>query len=144
MYLYEELYSYFQDRNYERRDIIEKTFKGCKTEFDFDVIRAHNDNTLMGRMMVSFVAMTIMNDIKNRMHNRNVITQQNGKVRVEDTVAEEYSFKGLLRKFKAVRLLQTGSNYCISELTKGMQDILRKLGFEKYASELPTYTDRTI
>ena len=48
---------------YRTRDVIEKAFKGGKSNLDFDVVRAHGESTMEGRFIVGFVALSILTEL---------------------------------------------------------------------------------
>ena len=41
--------------------LIEKSFKGGKTNIELDVVRAHGEATMEGRFIIGFAAMSILN-----------------------------------------------------------------------------------
>ena len=51
---------------YRRRDVIEKSFDDLKNELDFKRARTHSDETLNGKVFVSFIALIVKSYMQNQ------------------------------------------------------------------------------
>lgn len=57
---------------YRRRDVIEKSFDNLKNELDFKRMRTHNDETMNGKIFVSFIALIVKSYIQNHLTDSNL------------------------------------------------------------------------
>ena len=124
---------------YWTRDISEKAFKNAKTDLGFDVIRAHNDFSLMARAIYLFVSLTIMGDIRRRMRDHLCVHHKNGKVKVANSVCEDMTWKQLLSKFKNLKINYENGVLNFSKFSNKQLEILKKLGYENFANSIPLF-----
>ena len=118
---------------YRARDGIEKTFKAGKTNLEMDVIRAHTNSVMEGRFIVSFVALSILNELKRRMK----------KVSGKTAVAKELkgmTFEKLKNKLQTPRFVMDGkgSGYWMS-VTEDQRKIAKLLGCPGAYTEIPKW-----
>lgn len=124
---------------YKTRDIIEKTFKGGKSNFDMDVVRAHTDETMEGRFIVAFSAMTILSRLQVLMKKKTV---QEGKSSTKElpSLADEMTFNELKNRLSTPRVIYDGNGTCRwLEVTKKQHSIAARLGFPEAYKELPSW-----
>lgn len=115
---------------YRDRDLIEKTFKAGKSGFDLDVIRCHSDEAMEGRFIVSFVAMTILNEIMRRMNEGTVETLARGQKKELKPLAGEMSFNEMRNWLETPRVVFDGEGGMHwQEVTRRQHDIAKRLGY---------------
>ncbi len=89
---------------YRARDLIEKTFKGGKTNFELGVIRAHDDDTMKGRFIIEFVALTILSSLYYRMKRQDSLSRARGSDKAQ-TFAEEMTFNEKKNRLATPRII---------------------------------------
>ena len=116
--------------NYSSRDIIEKVFKGSKAN-DFDVARAHSDDTLQGRFFVLFLASICVAHIYKKMKEEKINELKNGKIKYSYPTIATLSYKQLVQKFKSINcMIYEDGSASLTEMPKNIRDILSRLGYE--------------
>lgn len=124
---------------YRGRDVIEKAFKCGKTNLDMDVARAHSNEALEGRFIVSFVALTILRELMRRMK---LPTQKPGKkgnswVR---PLADEMSVNQLKNYLSSIQLVtDSHGNRRWLEVTQRQHEIAKRLGFPGLYEKVPDW-----
>ena len=126
--------------NYKARDLIEKTFKAGKSIFKMDCIHSHEDDTMQGRMIISFVALSIINHIYKKMSHETVITLKNGQTKILKPLNQEMSFNELKNFLSGIRLT------CYSdgvrrwtEITSKQHAIAQRLGYSNLYTDIPAW-----
>ncbi len=128
--------------DYQARDLIEKCFKSGKSGFSMDVIRAHQEKTMEGRLVISFIAMSILSNIYVRMKKKTEIKVKD-KVKEEKPLSEETSFNEIKNRLATARLVYDGKgNKQWMEITKKQQEIARRLGYPNLYITVPSWGDR--
>lgn len=124
---------------YGLRDIIEKTFKGGKSDAEMDAVRSHYDDTLEGRLLISFIAMTILSRIRLLMSLPTYIVQ--GKTRKEvPPLADSMTFNQVRLKLADTRLVyDSQGNKRWEEITGSQHEIARRLGYTNLYRDIPTW-----
>ena len=126
--------------NYQTRDLIEKTFKAGKSLFDMDIIHSHKSDTMEGRMIVSFVALSIINHIYNKMGLETKVELKNGKSKILKPLHQEMSFKELRNKLSGIRLTNFSDGIRRwTEVTSSQHWIARRLGYPDLYVDIPTW-----
>lgn len=109
---------------YRGRDCVEKTFKNLQTELDMDTSGVHNDFTLHGKLLVCFVALTLLAELSYRMEQTTVVEGQD-----YDRLYDEYSVNQVLFELNNIKLITIGNaEPRVSEFTKKQELIYRRLG----------------
>ena len=125
---------------YQTRDVIEKTFKGGKTDIEIDVARAHKDNTLEGRFLVGFVAMSILCELRRLMRQPTKLEQKKGPVKDIQPLSKEMTVNELKNRLSSIRMLYTGSGEKRwLEVTGKQHEIARRLGFPDLYETIPEW-----
>lgn len=125
---------------YQLRDNIEKSFKAGKSYVDMDTVRAHTDETVEGRFIVSFVCMTILNEIYRRMKESTVTTLKNGKTKTEQPLINDMSFNQIKNYMSPIRVVGNDLENCRwLEITKRQHEIAHRLGFEDLYKKKPIW-----
>lgn len=125
---------------YQTRDVIEKTFKGGKTDIEIDVVRAHKDNTLEGRFLVGFVAMSILCELRRLMRQPTKLEQKKGPVKDIQPLSKEMTVNELKNRLSSIRMLYTGSGEKRwLEVTGKQHEIARRLGFPDLYETIPEW-----
>lgn len=78
---------------YGQRDSVEKCFVAGKTNFNMDVLRAHGTHTMEGRFIVSFVALTLLCELKRRMAAPESAVVKGG---IRQSLADEFTWNSLM------------------------------------------------
>lgn len=129
--------------DYSDRDLIEKTFKAGKTAIDLDTLRSHDENTLEGRLIVSFVAMSILSKIYCLMKQETEQVLPKGKIKKEKPLFNEMTFNELKNRLSTARIVYDGKGQCQwMEITKRQHDIARRMGFPDLYKEIPSWVVR--
>ena len=125
--------------DYQARDLIEKTFKAGKSGFSMDVIRAHQEKTMEGRLVIAFIAMSILSSIYVRMKQKTTVKVK-GKEKEEKPLSEETSFNEIKNRLTTARLVYTGQGKKQwMEITKKQHEIARRLGFPDLYIKVPSW-----
>lgn len=124
---------------YRARDLIEKAFKGGKTNIEFDVVRSHNENTMEGRFIVGFVALSILTQLYARMKKASSIPTKNG-VKEMPPLSEEMSFNEMKNRLSTPRVIYNadGKGHWL-EVTNRQHMIAARLGFPDLYKSLPKW-----
>lgn len=126
--------------NYQTRDLIEKTFKAGKSLFDMDIIHSHKSDTMEGRMIISFVALSIINHIYNKMGLETKVELKNGKSKTLKPLHQEMSFKELRNRLSGIRLTNFSDGVRRwTEVTTSQHAIARRLGYPNLYEDIPTW-----
>ena len=124
---------------YQTRDIIEKAFKGGKSNLDFDVVRAHGESTMEGRFIVGFVAMSILTELYGRMKRRAFENTKMGLKEIAPLI-EEMSFNELKNRLGTPRVVYDGQgNAHWLEVTNRQHEIATRLGFPNLYKQIPNW-----
>lgn len=128
---------------YGKRDLIEKCFEAGKTSVNMDVIRSHTDATISGRFVVSFIALTILSALRNRMRERVVDRdEQTREIKREyRPLSEELSFNSLLNTMGSIQLIYgaPGTKPRYLEVTEKQRLIAHRLGCGGVYDTVPEY-----
>lgn len=129
---------------YRTRDLIEKTFKAGKSDVDMDTLRSHRDDTLEGRFIVSFFAMTILAQLRRAMKQTTYVTTAKGARKTVRPLEDEMTFNELKNRLSSIRVVFDGrGNRHWMEVTKRQHEIARRLGFpDVYSGEVPIWAVR--
>lgn len=124
---------------YRARDLIEKTFKGGKTNFELGVIRSHDDDTMEGRFIIGFVALSILSNLYYRMKSQDSIVKTGGEKKAL-TLAEEMTFNELKNRLTTPRIIfdKDGKGHWL-EVTKRQHEIAARLGFPNLYKTVPNW-----
>ena len=126
--------------DYRARDMIEKTFKAGKSLLEMDAIRAHSDEVMEGRLIVSFCAMSILNRIYTLMKRPTVRPMFRGKDRAVRPLSEEYSFSDIRDILDPTGIVfNSKGNGFWQEVTRIQHDIARRLGYPDLYKEVPDW-----
>ena len=125
---------------YQTRDVIEKTFKGGKTDIEIDVARAHKDNTLEGRFLIGFVAMSILCELRRLMRQPTKLEMKKGGPKEFQPLANEMTVNELKNRLSSIRLLYNGSGQKRwLEVTAKQHEIAQRLGFPGLYETIPDW-----
>ncbi len=126
--------------NYKARDLIEKTFKAGKSLFDMDCIRSHDDNTMAGRMIISFVTLSIINHIYMKMNMPTTVTQKNGKEKTLKPLIQKMTFKQLKNTLSGIRLTRYSDGVRRwTETTSKQHEIAQRMGYPNLYVDIPAW-----
>ena len=128
---------------YHMRDLIETTFKSGKASIDMGTIRSHEDETMEGRFVISFAAMTILNQLLKLMHEPPEETAGKGETRELKPLDTEMTFNELKNWLETPRVIfdSDGNGYW-QEVTTRQHDIARRLGYPDAYREIPDWFKR--
>ena len=124
---------------YKERDCIEKCFRGGKSDLDLNAARAHENDSLKGRMLVSFVALCILCEIRNQLK----LERKFPDGRRKKIPARTFTFTDVLNITRATTLsyaTTTGKTW-YSEITSEMRRLLLCCGCEDAYSGKPEYIE---
>ena len=126
--------------SYWSRDLIEKTFKGGKTDAGADVLRAHQDDTAEGRFIVAFAAMTILNRLRWEMKQKRYEARADGQVRETRPLEEEMTFNEIKNRLSSIRMVFDGKEEAHwMEVTQRQHEIVRRLGCKGLYTSIPDW-----
>ena len=126
--------------NYQTRDLIEKSFKAGKSLFDMDIIHLHKSDTMDVRMIISFVALSSINHIYNKMGLETKVELKNGKSKTLKLLHQEMSFKELRNRLSGIRLTNFSDGVRRrTEVTTSQHAIARRLGYPNLYEDIPTW-----
>ncbi len=129
--------------SYRTRDLIEKTFKAGKTDIDMDTVRSHHDDTLEGRFIVSFFAMTILSQLRRAMRETTYVTTGEGSAKAVRPLDDEMTFNELKNRLSSIRMVFDGKgNRHWMEVTNRQHEIARRMGFPDLYRQVPTWAER--
>ena len=124
---------------YRGRDLIEKAFKGGKSNLDLDVVRAHGESTMEGRFIVGFVALSILNELYVRMKKPYFQETKNG-IKEVAPLAKEMSFNELKNRLATPRVIYDGhGNSYWLEVTNRQHNIAARMGFPTLYKTIPDW-----
>lgn len=130
-------------RTYRERDLIEKTFKNGKSIVEMDTVRAHTDNSMEGRFIISFTAMTILSRIYRLMNATTYEPKADGKMKTVKPLIRDMSFNEMRNNLSGVRMVYDGhGGRRWMEVTKKQHMIARRMGFPNLYVDLPTWGRR--
>ena len=120
---------------YRTRDCVEKCFTAVKTDVGFTTTRGHTDATVNARMLLAFVAATIVSWIVGKMSRPSVV----GKTKMEPLL-DTYSLMEMLEELEQVRFYSAASGKAwVGEVIKRHQQIFERLGIADCLSNPATY-----
>ena len=124
---------------YRARDLIEKTFKGGKTNFELGVIRSRDDDTMEGRFILGFVALSILSNLYYRMKSQHSIAIT-GDEKKSLTLAEEMLFNELKNRLTTSRIIfdKDGQGHWL-EVTKRQHEITARLWLPNLYKTVPEW-----
>ncbi len=126
---------------YRARDLIEKAFKGGKTNIDLDTVRAHGEETMEGRFIVGFVAMSILSRLYALMKRKTFRQTARDGLQEIPALADEMDFNELKNRLATPRIICDGNGQAHwLEVTKRQHEIAGRLGFPDLYKTLPEYT----
>ena len=109
---------------YGQRDCVEKCFMAGKTDLNMDVLRAHSTQTMNGRFIVSFVALTILCEIRRRMAAPESVVE---KDRQRKSLADEYSWNSMMAHIAPIKVIYGGDECRFAEITKRQHEIADRM-----------------
>ncbi len=119
---------------------IQEKFHGTLGSLDLDVIRSHSDEAMEGRFVVSFVAMTILNDVMSRMHKSVQDVSGKGEHKKLKPLAQEMSFNELRNWLETPRVVfDSDGNMHWQEVTHRQHDIAKRLGYPDLYKTAPDW-----
>ena len=128
--------------SYSNRDLIEKCFKAGKTDLNMSTVRSHSTSTIEGRFIVSFVALSILCEIRRRMSQRTRVASARGAREVRP-LADEMSFAELKNYMGSIQAVYDGNGKGRwLEITNRQHDIARRLGFDGLYKSFPEWMNR--
>lgn len=127
--------------SYSSRDLIEKAFKSGKLDLGMDVVRSHYDDTMEGRFIVSFVALSILTRLRWYMRAPSELVDESGKRRVFPPLAEQMSFNELKNRLHTIHITidSTGKTRW-DEVTERQHEIVSRLGLSWLYKISPSFT----
>lgn len=109
---------------YRQRDIVEKSFDDLKNELDMKRLHCHSDETMNGKMFVTFFALIIRSCMQNKL--RQYLSESG------------LSFSSVLKELRKIKYVQTrDGKKLLSPITKRQRDILSAFGLS--TDELPAW-----
>lgn len=111
---------------YGYRSDIERVFRSGKSDFNMNVQRIHNDMTMEGKCFVSFVQLTLLEELKQRLATDQEKTLKSGRKRVEiakHTFDADEVISGL-QSIAYTRRKSTGSLLCREVIEKQRQMVI--------------------
>lgn len=128
----------FALETYGQRDGVEKCFLAGKTNLNMDVIRSHSTKTMQGRFIVSFVALTLLCELKRRMADpASIRKKKDGEPK--STLADEYSAKSLLDFLSPIKVIYGGDERRLSEVTKRQKEVAERLQCPYLFNHVPNF-----
>ena len=127
---------------YRVRDLIEKSFKGGKTNIELDVVRAHGEATMEGRFIIGFAAMSILNRLYVLMKQKTYTETKSG-LKEMPALADEMTFNELKNRLATPRVIfdRNGVGRWL-EVTKRQHGIAARLGFPDLYTMIPDWAEK--
>lgn len=121
---------------YRSRDWVEKGFNILQNKCDMDSLRVHKNQTLKAKLLVGFIAMTLVSYFYRQMD----LPSGDKK----SALRKNYSFETLLDEFKTVRLVSVpGHEPWLQNASKKLSLIADRLGLgEVFSQSLNFYTSK--
>ena len=122
---------------YRHRDCIEKCFKAGKTKIKLNTARAHRTDTMEGRFVVAFVALTIISAL-----NFQLAKERPAEGHRKTIHAHAYNLRGLVNKLQAVTVTygtKTQDMWLEGVPKKEIERICRACGTEDAYTAPPDY-----
>lgn len=127
---------------YSNRDSIEKCFKAGKSDISLDTIRSHTDATMVGRLIVSFCALTILCELRRRMKTSFVETNSKGEeCKTYTPLQNEMTFNAVLNYLDSIKIRygKSRSEVRYEEVTEKQKLIAKRLGCQSVFDAVPEY-----
>lgn len=126
---------------YRQRDAIEKCFQAGKSDVSMDVIRSHSETTMKGRFIISFIALTILCELRRRMKQELVEVDEAGEVTKRlRALGTEMSYNEIQNYLAPILAIYFGSKGHYGEITSKQRMIATRLGCPDAFDELPDYS----
>lgn len=117
---------------YRHRDDVEKCFKTGKSTFDMGKIRSQSNETMSGRLFISFLALILSCELNNRMSaDESVFVKLGSAKTLRDDFASYYELLAHVSDIKCCK------GY-ISEVTQRHKSIAKRLGLEGVFDSFPS------
>lgn len=127
--------------SYCSRDLIEKAFKSGKSDLGMDVVRSHYDDTMEGRFIVSFVALSILTRLRWYMKLPSDWVDDSGKRMTFPPLADKMSFNELKNRLHTIHItLDSNGKTRWDEVTERQHEIAGRLGFSWLYKISPSFT----
>lgn len=121
---------------YGQRDCVEKCFMAGKTDLTMDVLRAHSTQTMKGRFIVSFAALTLLSEIRRRMAAPESVVERDGR---HKSLADEYTRTSLMSHIASVKVICDGDECRFTEVTKRQHEIATRMGCPDLYAVVPSF-----
>ena len=107
-----------------------------KTNFNMDVLRAHSTQTMEGRFIVSFVALTLLCELKRRMAVPESIVVKEG---IRKNFADEFTWNSLMPFLSLIKVIY-GVNECrFTEVMKQQHEVADRLVCPHLYNFMPSF-----
>ncbi len=133
---------------YHHRDDIENYFTAGKGDCSMDSIQSQTQTqtraTMTGRFIVSFFALTVLNELRRRMREPMYETKSNGEMVRYKPLGDEMSFRELMNELESIKLVygRTAEDVRLAEVTKRQRLLAKRLGCEGVYDSVPEYAKR--
>lgn len=129
---------------YHHHDNIEKCFKAGKSDCNMDSIRSHTEETMKGRFIVSFFALTVLSELRRRMREPMYKTKNNGETVRYKPVGDEMSLQELMNDLDSIKVVygRTAEDMRLAKVTKRQCLLAKRMRCEGVYDSVPEYAKR--
>ena len=127
--------------NCNTEGLIAKTFKSARSPFPADHMHSCND-TMEGRLLVSFAALSIITHIYAKMSDDTVIHLEDGSVKILRPLLNEMTFEQVKNSLSGVRLASSGDGTekrYWTGVTDRHHSIAQRLGYPGLFTDIPVW-----
>ena len=121
---------------YGQHDSVEKCFMAGKTILNMDVLRAHETHTMEGRYIDSFVALTLLCELKHRMAAPKSVIVKDG---ICMSLANKFTWNSLMSLISRVKVIYGGYECRFAEVTKRQHKIADRLACPYLYNFVPSF-----
>lgn len=125
---------------YRQRDAIEKCFQAGKSDISMDVIRSHSELTMKGRFIISFIALTILCELRRRMKAEFKEEKECGEPKIWPALLTEMTYNEMQNYLSPIQAIYYGATGRYGEVTEKQRMIAKRLGCKGVFDELPDYS----
>ena len=101
-----------------------------------DVLCTHSTQTMNGRFIVSFAALTLLSEIRRRMAAPESVVVKDGR---RKTLADEYTRTSLMSNISSVKVICDGDECRFAEVTKRQHEIATRMGCPDLYAVVPSF-----
>ncbi len=106
--------------------------------------QTQTQTTMTGRFIVSFFALTVLNELRRRMREPTYETKSNGETVRYKPVGDEMSLEELMNELDGIKVVygHTAEDVRLAEVREHQRLLAKRLGCERVYDSVPEYAKR--